>query len=136
MAADVYVGLAVTSHFNGILAKAIFENVSISVPSVSVDSQKDIVPLSFRLKQNYPNPFNPGTSIGYSLAGSGRVHLVVYDIKGRIVTILEDVEKSAGEYIHYWEAVDTDGNRLPSGIYFYCFKTDFYSKTMKMILMH
>jgi hypothetical protein len=136
MAADVYVGLAVTSHFDGIMAKAVFQNVTISDFPVSIDSQKDMVPLSCILKQNYPNPFNPSTMIRYYLPRKNRVYLAVYDMRGRLVDILEQGEKKTGEYSYYWEALDSNGKQLPSGIYFYHLKADFYTKTMKMILMH
>jgi len=76
------------------------------------------------LYQNYPNPFNPSTKIGYKLKSSGYVKVMVYDIKGELVSVLVNKEQTAG----YYEIEFNVGNGLPSvpnvpglasGIYLY-----------------
>jgi len=77
----------------------------------------------YLLYQNYPNPFNPSTRIGYKLKERGYVKLMVYDIKGELVSVLVNQVQEAG----YYEVV-FDGrnlinqistNDLASGIYLY-----------------
>jgi Ca-activated chloride channel family protein len=63
---------------------------------------------------NYPNPFNAATTIKYKLNKQSDVKLVVYDVKGREVTVLADDTKKTG--IH--KAV-FDGQSVSSGVYFY-----------------
>jgi hypothetical protein len=89
----------------------------------------------FSLSQNYPNPFNPATKIRYSIAVSGRslhsVKLLVYDITGRLVSVLVNSTQKAGVY-----EADFNGQNLASGIYFYKLNVDDnYSNVKKMVLV-
>ena len=71
-------------------------------------------PDKYELFQNYPNPFNPFTIISYQLQYDSRVTLKVYDILGREVITLLNVEKKAGYYQEKFDA-----GRLGSGVYIY-----------------
>ena len=53
------------------------------------------IPATLALSQNYPNPFNPSTTIAYTLYRPGPVEMSVYDLTGRIVSILVDGMQSA-----------------------------------------
>ena len=90
---------------------------------VSVEEYPVIVN-DYRLYQNYPNPFNPTTKIGYNIKERAYVKLMVYDIKGELVSVLANKEQNAG----YYEVDFNVGNGLPSvpnvpglasGIYLY-----------------
>jgi len=103
-----------------------------------INQTSDIIFSKFILKQNYPNPFNPVTKIKFTIpfvethsdASLPLVTLRVYDLLGREVATLVNEKKPAGEY-----EVEFDGNRLPSGIYFYQLKAGEFSETKKMILL-
>ncbi|RMD94724.1 MAG: T9SS C-terminal target domain-containing protein, partial [Calditrichaeota bacterium] len=83
------------------------------------------LPETFTLQQNFPNPFNPETTIRYSLPAHARVSLVIYDLRGRRVALLESNEnKQAGEYRVIWNGKDNQGKTLPSGIYIYQLKAE------------
>jgi surface protein len=69
-------------------------------------------PQEFELKQNYPNPFNPVTVIPISMAESGQVRLVVYDMLGRRVAVPADRVYDTGRHQVNWDA-----SGLPSGVY-------------------
>ncbi|MFO7644904.1 MAG: hypothetical protein R6W95_11010, partial [Desulfosarcina sp.] len=56
------------------------------------------LPRRTRLEQNYPNPFNPVTVIGYELDESGYVRLEVFDLLGRRVAVLADMQMPAGRH--------------------------------------
>lgn len=84
------------------------------------------------LYQNYPNPFNPSTTIGYQLPSSSWVTLKVFDMMGREVTTLVNEYKQAGRYNCDWRI---DNGELSSGIYFYIFRSGFFSATRKMIYL-
>jgi hypothetical protein len=70
------------------------------------------LPTSFALHQNYPNPFNPTTVIPYDLASTSRVRITVYDVTGRPVASLLDVQQNAGRHQVAFNAAG-----LPSGVY-------------------
>ncbi|MFA6468249.1 MAG: FlgD immunoglobulin-like domain containing protein [Bacteroidota bacterium] len=73
---------------------------------------------SFALRQNYPNPFNPSTTIEYSIPDRGNVHVNIYDIQGRLVSILEQTPKEAGDHKVVWNGRTTNGIPVSSGTYF------------------
>ena len=85
---------------------------------------------SYTLSQNYPNPFNPTTAIEYYTPQLSQVKLVVYNMIGQEVQILEDGEKSSGLY-----EVEFNAANLPSGVYFYRLEAANFIETRKMILM-
>lgn len=84
---------------------------SIVVTAAEVDES---LPTQVTLSQNWPNPFNPTTMIAFSLPELAVVRLAVFDITGRMVTVLTDGIHAAGE--HY---IPFNGGGLASGIYFY-----------------
>lgn len=89
------------------------------------------IPFTYRLYQNYPNPFNPVTTIKYGLPKYGNTSLIVYDILGRVVSILVDNElKDAGTYEVVWDA-----SGFSSGIYFYTLESGNYKETKKLVLI-
>ncbi|MFA6473167.1 MAG: T9SS type A sorting domain-containing protein, partial [Candidatus Latescibacterota bacterium] len=78
----------------------------------------------------YPNPANPQTTISYSLSSPSRVKLSIYNISGQKVATLVDGTVSSG--VH---AVKFDGSKFGSGLYFYKFASDKFTKTGKMLLL-
>jgi hypothetical protein len=92
--------------------------LSTTVP-VQERSETTALPQQFALSQNYPNPFNPETAIKYQLPNRAQVELVVYDLHGRRVALLESGPKTAGPHLVRWDGRDGAGNRVSSGIYFY-----------------
>ncbi len=61
---------------------------------------------------NAPNPFRASTDVSFTLAESGHVRLVVYDITGREVTRLLDAPHAEGEH-----RVTFDASNLSAGPY-------------------
>jgi len=93
------------------------------------------VPKDFMLFQNYPNPFNPKTNIKYSVKReTSNVKLIVYDIQGRVVTVLVNQKQNAGTY-----EIDFSGNGYASGVYFYKITVqtgkEVFSETKKMLMI-
>lgn len=88
------------------------------------------LPNEFTLEQNYPNPFNPTTTIRFSMPATGEATLKIYNLAGQVVATLVDEQLSQGNHEFQWNAVN-----LPSGIYFYSFKSGSYSETKRMVLL-
>jgi flagellar hook assembly protein FlgD len=77
------------------------------------------LPTKYALDQNYPNPFNPTTTIRYAIPDDGLVTLKVYNIAGQEVATLVNEAKKAGKYEVIFDARNTRGGALASGVYFY-----------------
>jgi hypothetical protein len=87
------------------------------------------------LYQNVPNPFNPVTEIFYRLGQEGEVRLEIFDVAGRLVRVLEDGVRPAGEYRTMWDGHDAAGHQLSSGTYFYRLHTEGVTATRKMLML-
>jgi hypothetical protein len=61
---------------------------------------------------------------------AGHVSLKVFNALGQEVAILFDGEQLAGKYVATFE-----GQRLPSGVYFYRLQSGSVSLTQKLVLM-
>jgi photosystem II stability/assembly factor-like uncharacterized protein len=88
------------------------------------------IPSDYSLQQNYPNPFNPVTNIKYSIVSAGNVRLGVYDMLGREVKEIVNLNQPAGTY-----TVQFDASSLASGVYFYTLKAGEFVSTKKMIVV-
>ena len=78
----------------------------------------------------YPNPFNPSTAIDYSLHRKSHVRLLVYDMLGRRVAVLEDAVRPEGRY-----SARFDASQLPSGTYVLRMETPQAAFTRVMTLL-
>ena len=94
------------------------------------------IPKTFELGQNHPNPFNPSTTINFTIPdmGKGITTLRIYDIRGRVIRTLMNKELSPGNYSLHWDGKTDLGEKVSSGIYFYCLESGEFRTTMKMVL--
>ncbi len=67
---------------------------------------------------NYPNPFNPETTISFTIEKPSLVEIEIYNIKGQCVDKLTDKSYDAGTHNLKWQATDTYGQSVSSGLYF------------------
>ncbi|MGE5497938.1 MAG: T9SS type A sorting domain-containing protein, partial [Syntrophothermus sp.] len=113
-------------------------NVSIRQPlaATAVEQTEKKAPEGFSLEQNYPNPFNPATVIRYNLKESAKVQLNIYDLLGRHVRTLVDSELQRGNYSVKWDGLNSGGQKVNSGIYFYRLTAGRTAETRKMILLN
>ena len=56
------------------------------------------------LLENYPNPFNGSTTINYTISKDATVELIIVDLMGNKVAVVENGNKSAGKYSTVWNA--------------------------------
>ena len=77
-------------------------------------------PGAFRLHGNWPNPFNASTTIAFDLPETLPVRLVVHDLLGRRVRVLQGGEAlAAGRHRSPWNGLDEEGRQAASGVYLY-----------------
>lgn len=84
----------------------------------------------FELYQNYPNPFNPVTTIRYDIPVTTQVELSVYTITGQKIRTLISAEQKPGTY-----KVNFNAGELSSGIYIIKLNTNYFSKSIKAVLL-
>jgi hypothetical protein len=106
------------------------------------------LPSAFRLEQNYPNPFQRQSSpvalrqnlnttqIRYALPQRAYVKLVIYDLQGRQIRLLEEVDKAAGEHVQTWDGLDAHSRPVASGVYVYRLHIGENVFSKKMLLLN
>jgi len=104
-------------------------------PMTSVDDEDENIPLRFALHKNYPNPFNAGTNISFTLPEASNVTLDIINILGKKVATIADGNFTAGKHIVTWDGVNSNGNPLASGFYFYRLKAEDRTSTKRMLML-
>ena len=86
--------------------------------------------MKLKLKILIPTHFNPKVSIRVDLKKSGMLKILIYDLKGSLIQILNDQKLDAGEHTFNWDA----GN-YSSGVYLAKINTTKKTFVKKVILM-
>ena len=105
--------------------------------TVSVNKTEDDlrdIPLTFEVEQNFPNPFNPKTSIPFTLPENATVNLEIFNVIGEKI-YTESKEFTTGYHVIIWNGVSNQGNRVPTGVYFYRVSTPSATQTRRMVLV-
>ena len=89
----------------------------------------------FELMGNYPNPFNPETKIKFSTERESNVEVTIYSLLGEKVNTIQNGQLNAGTYNISWFGQDQNGNKVPSGVYFYEVRSDNRTAKGKMLLL-
>lgn len=106
-------------------------------PTFSAPLTLDVIGSSGTLAASVaPNPFNPFTTLSFETPGGGPVHLLIFDLAGRLV---RDVTHGRPFAPGYHDVVidgrDRAGRRLASGVYFYRLSTKEGSVTGRLVLL-
>lgn len=88
-----------------------------------------LLPECFLLSAAYPNPFNSAVCIRYQLPRKSPVSMKIYDLAGRLISTLIDMDQSAGYHSIQWTAENE-----ASGLYFCRMETPGYTGTTKLLL--
>ena len=81
-----------------------------------------IQPVDHIIARCYPNPFNNETLIQFALPEkltNTRVQVSIYDLQGKVVSRLLNMNLSTGNYFVRWNGTDYAGHQVASGVYFY-----------------
>ena len=83
----------------------------------------------FELYQNRPNPFRSSTMIGFYLPASESARLSIYDMQGRMLTVVE------GNYLKGYNEVEINASQLGvTGVLYYRLETGTHTSTRRMII--
>jgi hypothetical protein len=78
---------------------------------------------TFSFSQCYPNPFNIETTIECYFPEPCYINVIIFNLQGKTLRILNDGKKHIGCYKTTWDGKDERGNKVPSGSYFYSIET-------------
>jgi hypothetical protein len=93
------------------------------------------IPSTYVLHQNYPNPFNPVTTLSYDLPEDALVNITIYDMMGKVVRTLINMEQTVGYRSVQWHGTNNNGSPVSAGIYLYTIQAGDYRQTKKMVLL-
>ncbi|MEZ4388924.1 MAG: FlgD immunoglobulin-like domain containing protein [Candidatus Krumholzibacteriia bacterium] len=91
--------------------------------------------MATRLLPAAPNPFNPLTTLRFTLAESGPIHLFVVDQRGRRVRTLASGPWARGAHDVRWDGRDDRGRGVAAGTYLAVLDAPGRRHTEKMALV-
>ncbi|MCK5076932.1 MAG: T9SS type A sorting domain-containing protein, partial [Calditrichia bacterium] len=83
----------------------------------------------------YPNPFNPSTIINYQLPQNSKVELIIFNTLGQKIKTLVQKNQEAGTHHIHWNGLNSNNDKVSSGIYYYRLKAGKNFATGKMLLI-
>jgi hypothetical protein len=89
---------------------------SMSLLYTSVDRREDQALPEVALT-SHPNPFNPSTRIQMLVSASVEARVVIFDVHGRAVRVLQDGVLAMGSHRFLWDGRDKAGRPCASGVY-------------------
>ena len=89
----------------------------------------------FALEQNFPNPFNLTTCIRYALPLAADVEIKIYNAVGQKISDLMTSFQEAGRHEMFWNGTDSNGQVVPTGVYFVKINAGEFQGLQKMILL-
>jgi hypothetical protein len=92
-------------------------------------------PARFHLHANWPNPFNPETRLAFDLPEAANTRLVIYNLLGEQVRVLQDGPLAAGSHHTVWDGRGQSGQALASGMYLARLEAGPHAATRKMLLV-
>ena len=87
------------------------------------------------LEPSAPNPFRASTTLSFTLPGSDRVQIGIYDVQGRRIRQLVDERLGGGRNAVAWDGKDDAGRSVVSGVYFWKLRASSGEATQRMVLL-
>ncbi len=81
-----------------------------------------------------PNPFRNYVEIRYHLPYPAKAEIKIFSADGRLVRLLNQADKQAGNHTFFWDGTDESRNRLPPGAYFIYLQANRLHLTRKILL--
>ena len=107
---NFHTGLANNTFFRPVLVDGV-----VTITTTDIDDKQAALPVEASISA-YPNPFNLSTTI--SVEGISRGEVKIYNISGQLVEGLTfGASGSQSNHNILWEAVDSKGKPLPTGVY-------------------
>ena len=128
--------------------RIVFSNIDIGAIEFDIPikvEDKQTHPSTFKLSNPYPNPLVSGKEKGASVTSFrfsfpaemlGKNYSVkIYDLRGAEVKTIAEGEINKEKYLGFWDAKNSWGNVVPSGIYFLVLQSNGKSITKKIFVV-
>jgi len=112
--------------------------VAVTAKGAEIRSQSTTVQVPrppLKISQVFPNPFRNSASLEFTIPSSGPVTVSVYDVRGKLVATLDTGVRPAGTHTVTWDGLDSDGNRVSAGTYFFKLEVPDVTSTRKAVLV-
>jgi len=108
-----------------------YDTAAAKYPPVGVEEEINIsnIPAVFNIT-NYPNPVGNFATIDYQIPRKSDVSLRMYDISGRLISVLREGKSEPGYY-----SIKLNTSKLTNGVYFYRLVAGGKTFTNKMIVV-
>ena len=111
-------------------------NIIEQLLSPEVTTDEETLSKKFQLHPNYPNPFNSATTLQFQLETASFIRLDIVDLLGSVVaTLAENEYLKDGSFNFRWDALNQNGEALPSGVYIARLRSGENIQIQKMILL-
>jgi trimeric autotransporter adhesin len=109
----------------------------IDTRSLAVSSTQPWAIRPTRLDPAFARLPDGGVRISFTVASPATTAaLAVYDVRGRVVRMLEKGRVEPGSHVATWDGRDATGQRVARGVYFVDLSTGNARQTRKLVLMH
>jgi hypothetical protein len=93
------------------------------------------MPLVAALHASVPNPFRSSTRVTFDLPRTQRVHLGVYDVRGKLVRVLRSGATNAGRHAAFWNGCDQTGRPVGAGVYWVRMRGEGFAQSHRVVLV-
>ncbi len=108
-----------------------YQEISLTLKPQEASARPELI----TIKPPYPNPFNPVTKLEYYLERDIPVNVNIYNIRGELVNNLVTALTNPGWNSITWNATDSMGRPVSTGIYLVEFQAGNLKKFKKVILI-
>jgi hypothetical protein len=98
--------------------------------------ETNVPPGSSTSLSNCPNPFNSTTTISYSIPESGKVVILINDLKGQRIRTIPIGIIPSGNHSVEWDGKDDEGQVIAGGMYIYSVNCNGKVQHNKMLLIN
>ena len=109
------------------------DDIVLTMDALGVDQGN--TPTTYKLSEAYPNPFNPATNISYELPKNEFVSINIYNLMGRHIKSLINMNQNPGYKTVEWNATNDSNQPVSAGMYIYTIQAGEFIDTKKMILL-